>query len=91
MPLTLHTLPNPTNPDAKTNSNTVIPRLISVAEIIKREYIKLLQEQRSARLYGLHQYNQLGVLEDLSPAPADDEETDRVKMITSMLNGSKNT
>jgi hypothetical protein len=40
-----------------------IPRLISVTEIIKREY---LNTTRTSRV-GLHQYNEIGCLEDLKP------------------------
>lgn len=47
-------------------SSTVnISRLISVTEIIKREYLKKLRETHSNRLSGLHQYNKIGFLEDL--------------------------
>lgn len=47
------------------NVTTTIPRLISVVEIIKREYIKVLESKRSPRLEGLHQYNEIGCIEDL--------------------------
>ena len=40
-------------------------RLISVVEIIKREYLKILETTHSTRLHGLHQYNEIGTLEDL--------------------------
>ncbi|KAF4604335.1 hypothetical protein EYR40_001514 [Pleurotus pulmonarius] len=42
-------------------------RLISVVEIIKREYVKTLASSKSSRLIGLHQYNEIGCLEDLEP------------------------
>ncbi|KAF9269930.1 hypothetical protein L218DRAFT_952121 [Marasmius fiardii PR-910] len=77
-PLIFHTLPpipKPNEQDAsgsssKSSVNTSIvvnsiPRLVSVVEIVKREYIKLLDLQHSTRLIGLHQYNQIGKLEDL--------------------------
>jgi hypothetical protein len=41
------------------------PRLISVVEIIKREYLKSLAQKRSPRRIGLHQYNEIGLLDDL--------------------------
>lgn len=47
-------------------STTTIPRLISVVEIIKREYIKTLELKHSTRLAGLHQYNEIGCLEQES-------------------------
>lgn len=71
-PVVLHTLPlvQTTNETEKTqgalsNATTVIPRLVSVVEIIKREYLKSLELKQSTRLTGLHQYNELGCLEDL--------------------------
>ncbi len=47
----------------------LVPRLVSVVEIIKREYIKTLELSHSTRLLGLHQYNQVGSLEELGMAP----------------------
>jgi len=41
-----------------------VPRLISVAEIIKREHLKALAARHSLQLSGLHQYNEIGCLED---------------------------
>jgi len=38
---------------------------VSVVEIIKREYLKSLGLKHPTRLTGLHQYNELGCLEDL--------------------------
>ncbi|EGN99036.1 hypothetical protein SERLA73DRAFT_181813 [Serpula lacrymans var. lacrymans S7.3] len=48
----------------------VMPRLITVVEIIKREYMKILDI--SSSLSGLHQYNRLGYVEDAERG--DDEE-----------------
>jgi len=80
-PLVLHTLPAskptakelpaPTAPggeptshvsQGKCSSTSTIPRLITVVEIIKREYLKTL---KLSKLSGLHQYNEIGYLEDL--------------------------
>lgn len=76
----LHTLPASVPPNVHLNpgtgrqfvnqrsaSNTliIIPRLISVVEIIKREYFNILHEKRSNRLNGLYQYNEIGTLEQL--------------------------
>lgn len=46
-------------------ATTTIPRLISVVEIIKREYIKNLELKHSTKILGLHQYNEIGALEDI--------------------------
>ncbi|KAF9790273.1 hypothetical protein BJ322DRAFT_980114, partial [Thelephora terrestris] len=63
--LTLHTFPPPgTPPDAKVSTAT-IPRLITVVEIIKREHLERLKERRSSSLVGVHQYNEVGALQDL--------------------------
>jgi hypothetical protein len=43
-------------------STSTVSRLVSLVEIIKREYLKSLA---STRLHGLHQYNEIGTLEDL--------------------------
>jgi hypothetical protein len=76
----LHTLPcevepaSQVNPETRkisinqqiaSNASLNIPRLISVSEIIKREYVKVLQEKRSSRMRGLYQYNEIGTLERL--------------------------
>jgi hypothetical protein len=45
------------------NSTITVPRLISVVEIIKREYLKKLETNRSSRLIGLYQYNEIGSLD----------------------------
>lgn len=93
-PLVLHTLPR--DPPSQTtgdlnNATLVIPRLISVVEIIKREYIKLLGDTHSQRFVGLHQYNQLGTLEDLGygETAEDDSIEDRAKLIELAMQGKK--
>ncbi|TFK77458.1 hypothetical protein BDN72DRAFT_830624 [Pluteus cervinus] len=45
-------------------STSTVPRLISVTEIVKREYLKSLDAKRSTRLVGLHQYNEFGILSE---------------------------
>jgi hypothetical protein len=69
-------------------SSTTIPRLISVVEIIKREYLAAMNAQRSPDLVGLYQYNEMGSLE---ARVEDEKETagNRVKMITEALNRTK--
>jgi hypothetical protein len=44
-------------------SAATIPRLISVVEIIKREYLKTVEMNDSHVVAGLHQYNEIGYLE----------------------------
>lgn len=72
-------------------STNAISKLISVSEIIKREYLKLTDD----RLVGLYQYNELGTLEDLGLAPqtnseeADDPEVARSQAIIQALDGVK--
>lgn len=101
--IVLHTHPkvhdNPEAPDAQQNlqdasnaSVTLIttPRLISVVEIIKREYLKDLEKRRSTRLVGLHQYNEIGSIENLgSTGGSVGRETDeqRAQRIAMTLEG----
>jgi hypothetical protein len=63
-----------------------VPRLISVAEIIKREYVKALAAKRSSRLSGLHQYNEICCLEDAGLLQAISEE-DRGPALALALEG----
>ncbi|KAF9460254.1 hypothetical protein BDZ94DRAFT_1148954, partial [Collybia nuda] len=102
-PIALHTLPAvpkpPTDaqgPDPKhppgslSNSTTTVPRLISVVEIIKREYIKTLELKRSPRLLGLHQYNEIGCLEDLGLVEVPEtDESKRAEELVAALSGKK--
>jgi hypothetical protein len=79
---------------ALSNVTSTIPRLISVAEIIKREYVKVLESKRSLRLEGLHQYNEIGCLEDLGlelggdKREGEDDQT-RTDEIVQALSGRK--
>ena len=71
-------------------ATTVIPRLITVVEIIKREYLAAMNAKRSPHLVGLFQYNEMGSLEDRVENEEEEESTgDRMKMITEALGGSK--
>ncbi|KAI0249852.1 hypothetical protein BJV78DRAFT_631968 [Lactifluus subvellereus] len=45
-------------------STITIPRLISVVEIIKREYLAAMDATKSPSIVGLYQYNEMGCLED---------------------------
>jgi len=111
--LILHTLPSTINPEADlrgrppisvtqqdaSTATTVTPRLISVVEIIKREFIKKLENDRSPRLKGLHQYNEIMTLEELGIAVnpshankdhenlAETEETRRSQAVLLALSG----
>ena len=81
--MTFHTLPPPGIPPNGKGSTVTIPRLISVVEIVKREHLERLKARRSSSLAGVHQYNEIGALEDLpsSRPPSPD--------VTEMLSGSK--
>jgi len=78
---------NTTKKSGLSVSTITIPRLISVVEIIKREYLNALNANRSPRLVGLYQYNEMGSLEDNERE--EEEEEDRVTMITEALAGTK--
>ena len=81
--LTFHTLPPPGTPPSAKSSTATIPRLITVVEIVKREHLERLKARRSSSLAGVHQYNEVGALQDLpSPlAPSPD--------MAEILSGSK--
>ncbi|KAI0035501.1 hypothetical protein K488DRAFT_23524, partial [Vararia minispora EC-137] len=69
-----------------------ISKLISVVEIIKRQYLASLVD--TGGLVGLHQYNQLGCLEELedhgAAAAVEMDEDMRAQEITELLSGTKN-
>ena len=101
--MTLHTLPHTEktvshdgeqNKDIKPHqmhtSTTLIPRLISVAEIIKREYVKKLDSTLAEKgcLSGLHQYNELGTLEERDEGAGKVlSEEDRHRLLANALQG----
>ncbi|KAJ7685679.1 hypothetical protein DFH06DRAFT_1277897 [Mycena polygramma] len=104
IPIVLHTLPaipkppaenpeesGPSNPPSFAHTATTVPRLISVVEIIKREYLKKLELEHSSTLRGLHQYNEVGTLEDLGLIAPDritqDADTLRSQAIVAALEG----
>lgn len=76
--------PKPANPSLAT---TTIPRLISVVEIIKREYIKTLEVKHSPRLLGLHQYNEIGDLEAIGLGTKTASPGDRANELMMALEG----
>ncbi|KAK0465217.1 uncharacterized protein EV420DRAFT_1513343 [Desarmillaria tabescens] len=96
--IVLHTLPAPRNlqepkptKGSLSNATTTIPRLISVVEIIKREYVKILELKHLPRLFGLHQYNEISSLEDIGLGEEDttpeDKEEKRAASIIMALEG----
>jgi hypothetical protein len=56
-----------------------------VVEIIKREHLKRLQAEKSTQLYGVHQYNEVGCLEDLES----DSEQQTPADLMDVLSGKK--
>ena len=75
-------------------STITIPRLITVVEIIKREYLAAMNAKRSPHFVGLFQYNEMGSLEDQvenerEEGEEEDSAGDRMKMIAEALAGSK--
>lgn len=67
-----------------------VPRLISVVEIIKREYLKQLDaiHQDHGKLTGLYQYNEIGDLPGLTTEGSEeDREEARVAALTNALQG----
>lgn len=73
---------------SKSSVTSAIPRLISVVEIVKREFVKSLALKHSTRLAGLHQYNEIGCLEDLDTTDKGaGPEEDRATELAMALNG----
>jgi len=68
-------------------STTTIPRLISVVEIIKREYLKTLEMTHSRVLSGLYQYNEIGYLEQDESQDGMHSEEDRAQALAMALEG----
>ncbi|KAK7689477.1 hypothetical protein QCA50_007269 [Cerrena zonata] len=70
-------------------SMTTIPRLVSVAEIIKREYLKTLSADEAERnsLTGLHQYNEFGTLSDEASVEPVGAEAERQQSLSNALSG----
>lgn len=72
-------------------STITIPRLITVAEIIKREYLLAMDAKRMPDLAGLYQYNEIGCIEngveDEMDGETDEGAEDRMKMLAEALAG----
>lgn len=96
-PFVLHTLPpHSTTPDKTpsdyssplSDSSQPIPKLISIAEIIRRSYLPPVSEapvqdkgKRKGPVVGLHQYVRIGALEELgitSSAENEEEKNERI-------------
>lgn len=93
-PTTPQTQPNdsPYTSTKKTHtSTTTIPRLISVVEIVKREYLKTLDPALalSGKLSGLHQYNQIGELDQPDEPQDSSPEEQRQRDIALALSGKR--
>ncbi|KAI9462163.1 hypothetical protein F5148DRAFT_235009 [Russula earlei] len=77
-----------------TASTITIPRLISVVEIIKREYLAAMNAKRTPDLVGLYQYNEMGSLEGAveneREEDAEERGGDRTTMIMEALAGTEN-
>lgn len=59
-----------------------------MVEIIKREYVKALAANKVMEVQGLHQYNQIGYLEE-TEGEEDEGEEDFLKTLETALSGSK--
>ena len=74
-------------------STITIPRLITVAEIIKREYLLAMDAKRMPDLVGLYQYNEISCVENGVENEANEESDegaeDRLKMLAGALEGKK--
>lgn len=75
--------------DSKSLVTSTVPRLISIVEIVKREFVKAMVAKKSLRLAGLHQYNELGCLEDLGLANRGEEDEDRPSALARALDGKR--
>ncbi|THH16655.1 hypothetical protein EW146_g4014 [Bondarzewia mesenterica] len=85
--------PLPTKENNQKNASvptTTIPRLISVVEIIKREYVKMMDTKRQTELTGLHQYNEIGYLEEGEKSDKEESVEDRARMLIQALKGGNN-
>ncbi|KDQ15847.1 hypothetical protein BOTBODRAFT_173518 [Botryobasidium botryosum FD-172 SS1] len=86
--------PPPAKKQRLSPSTESIPRLVSVAEIIKREFSVIMAEKRKKSANNetveLHQWNEVGCLEDLqgSDKPAETE-ADRAEALLLALEGKK--
>ncbi|CCM04689.1 uncharacterized protein FIBRA_06875 [Fibroporia radiculosa] len=73
-------------------STSMIPRLVSVVEIIKREYLKTLDPALSdaGKLSGLHQYNEVDALDDIDSGDSiETAEEKRQKELAAVLRGKR--
>ncbi|KAI5891003.1 uncharacterized protein SCHCODRAFT_02627862 [Schizophyllum commune H4-8] len=76
----------------RVDSTVAMSRLISVAEIVKREYLTELDKKKSTRLSGLHQYNFIGYTDGAQlsdKGKGKEKEVSRPEAILDALSGSK--
>ncbi|KAI5831649.1 hypothetical protein K523DRAFT_300019 [Schizophyllum commune Tattone D] len=76
----------------RVDSTVAMSRLISVAEIVKREYLTELDKKKSTRLDGLHQYNFIGYTDGAlssDKGKGKEKEVSRPEAILDALSGSK--
>ncbi|KAL1685540.1 hypothetical protein GGG16DRAFT_66087, partial [Schizophyllum commune] len=76
----------------RVDSTVAMSRLISVAEIVKREYLTELDKKKSTRLNGLHQYNFIGYTDGAlssDKGKGKEKEVSRPEAILDALSGSK--
>ena len=74
----------------------IVPRLISIVEIVKREWVTLMLAQKkegkidSEAEVGLHQWNEVGCLEDLKGDVEEEQtEADRAEALLLALEGKR--
>lgn len=92
--------PKPQSRAKAEKSTTSVTKLISVVEIIKREFPKALRSHisdtsaddskettLSPDLFSLHQYNEVGCLEDLDPPTEEELPEERAERIIVLLGG----
>ncbi|KAI0833757.1 hypothetical protein BC628DRAFT_1345165 [Trametes gibbosa] len=70
-------------------SLSTIPRLVSVVEIIKREYLKTLDPAlaEGGSLGGLHQYNEIGNLVEEGYMDREEDERQRLESLAHSMEG----
>jgi hypothetical protein len=76
--------------DRMCTATSLVPKLVSVVEIIKREYLKTLDMTLAERgtLEGLHQYNELSSIAlPYEEAVLEDIEAERARTITLAVSG----
>lgn len=70
-------------------ATSLVPRLISVVEIVKREYLRKLDAglAKNGALAGLFQYNELGTIDEDWHSAVTCQETRRSQSMSHVLSG----